>query len=66
MFPELFSSNGCCTVACLHSCYLSMDLDATIFFNLCKTLNKSVKKKMWYESKLNELDLKWQVAVNPK
>jgi hypothetical protein len=28
---ELFPSNGCCTVACLHSCYLAMGLHATIY-----------------------------------
>jgi hypothetical protein len=28
---ELFPSNGCCTVACLHSCYLAMGLHVTIF-----------------------------------
>jgi hypothetical protein len=27
---ELFSSNGCCTVTCLNSCYLTMGLYATI------------------------------------
>jgi hypothetical protein len=26
---ELFPSNGCCTVACLDSCYLAMDLHVT-------------------------------------
>jgi hypothetical protein len=27
---ELFPGNGCCTVACLHSCYLAMGLHVTI------------------------------------
>jgi hypothetical protein len=26
MSTELFPSNGCCTVACLHTCYLAMGL----------------------------------------
>jgi hypothetical protein len=26
---ELFPSNGCCTVACLHSCYLTTGLHIT-------------------------------------
>jgi hypothetical protein len=29
---ELFRSNGCCTAACLHSCYLAMDLHVTVLF----------------------------------
>jgi hypothetical protein len=29
---ELFPSNGCCTVACLHSCNLAMALHVTIYF----------------------------------
>jgi hypothetical protein len=33
MSTELFLSNGCCTVACLHSCYLEMGLHVTIFIN---------------------------------
>jgi hypothetical protein len=31
---ELFPSNGCCTVACLHSCYLAVGLHATILMDL--------------------------------
>jgi hypothetical protein len=31
---ELFPSNGCCTVACLHSCYLAMRLQVTILMDL--------------------------------
>jgi hypothetical protein len=31
MSTELFPSNGCCTVACLHSCYLSMGLHVTVY-----------------------------------
>jgi phosphate starvation-inducible membrane PsiE len=31
MSTELFPSNGCYTVACLHSCYLAMGLHVTIF-----------------------------------
>jgi hypothetical protein len=27
---DLFPSNGCCTVACLHNCYLAMGLHVTI------------------------------------
>jgi hypothetical protein len=30
MSPELFLSNGCCAVACLHRCHLSMGLYVTI------------------------------------
>jgi hypothetical protein len=30
LVPELFTSNGCCTVACLRSCYLVMDLHAPV------------------------------------
>jgi hypothetical protein len=29
---ELFPSNGCYAVACLHSCYLAMGLHVTILF----------------------------------
>jgi hypothetical protein len=29
-FTELFPSNGCCTVACLHSCYLALGLHLTM------------------------------------
>jgi hypothetical protein len=32
--PELFLSNGCCTVSCLHGCYLAMGLHATILMNI--------------------------------
>jgi hypothetical protein len=32
---ELFPNNGCCTVACLHSCYLTMGLHDTILFFCC-------------------------------
>jgi hypothetical protein len=28
---ELFPNEGCCTVACLHSCYLTVGLRATVF-----------------------------------
>jgi hypothetical protein len=28
--PELFPSNGCCTVVCLHSCYLAVGLQVTV------------------------------------
>jgi hypothetical protein len=34
MSTELFPSNGCCTVACLHRCYLAMGLHFTIFLNV--------------------------------
>jgi hypothetical protein len=30
VYRKLFPSNGCCTVTCLHSCYLAMGLRATI------------------------------------
>jgi hypothetical protein len=30
VFTELFPSNGCCTVACLHNCYLAMGLHVTL------------------------------------
>jgi hypothetical protein len=30
LFTELFTSNGCCTVACLHSCYLAVGLHVAI------------------------------------
>jgi hypothetical protein len=30
---ELFSSNGCCTVACLHSFYLAMGLHVTVLWS---------------------------------
>jgi hypothetical protein len=28
---DMFPSNGCCTVACLHSCYIAMSLHVTLF-----------------------------------
>jgi hypothetical protein len=31
-YTELFTSNGCCTVGCLHSCYLSIGLYVTILW----------------------------------
>jgi hypothetical protein len=34
VFTELFPSNGCYSVACLHSCYLAMGVHVTIFSNL--------------------------------
>jgi hypothetical protein len=34
--PEPFHGNGCCTVACLHSCYLAMGSHATILMNIQK------------------------------
>jgi hypothetical protein len=33
MSTELFSGNGCCTVACLHSCYLGVGLYITVCFS---------------------------------
>jgi hypothetical protein len=30
MSTELFPRNGCCTVACLHCCYLAVGLHVTI------------------------------------
>jgi hypothetical protein len=30
LFTERFPSNGCCTVACLHRCYLAMGLHITV------------------------------------
>jgi hypothetical protein len=35
MSTELFSSNGCCTVVCLHSCYFVTGLHVTVLF--CRT-----------------------------
>jgi hypothetical protein len=32
---ELFPSNGCCAVACLHSCYLAKGLHVTTYANVC-------------------------------
>jgi hypothetical protein len=32
---ELFPSNGCCTVACVHSCYLPMGLQVTLYNSVC-------------------------------
>jgi hypothetical protein len=32
VYTELFPSNGCCTVACLHSCYLGMGVHVTILY----------------------------------
>jgi hypothetical protein len=32
MSTELFPSNGCCTVACSHSCYLAIGLHVTILW----------------------------------
>jgi hypothetical protein len=32
MSTELFPSNGCCTVDCLHSCYLAMGLHVTLCY----------------------------------
>jgi hypothetical protein len=31
---ELFPSNDCCTVACLHSCYLALGLHVTVLYKL--------------------------------
>jgi hypothetical protein len=38
VFTDLFPSNSCCTVTCLHSCYLAMGLHVTIW--LQNVLNK--------------------------
>jgi hypothetical protein len=42
MSTELFPSNGCCTVVCLHSCYLAMGLRVTISESLllCRSYMK--------------------------
>jgi hypothetical protein len=34
VFTEIFLSNGCCTVACSHSCYLTMGLHVTILWRI--------------------------------
>jgi hypothetical protein len=37
---ELFPSNGCCTVACLHNCYLAKGSHVAVYRNKCmKYLN---------------------------
>jgi hypothetical protein len=41
---ELFPSNGCCTVACLHSCCLAMGLHVTVYSIICVHDRHTTKK----------------------
>jgi threonine/homoserine efflux transporter RhtA len=43
MSTELFSSNGCCTVTCLRSCYMAMGLCVKIWYI-------PVTHKSWHQS----------------
>jgi hypothetical protein len=42
MSTEVFPSNGCCTVACLHRCYLAVGLHVTICKPLCEIRGPNV------------------------
>jgi hypothetical protein len=41
MSAELFPSNGCCTVACLHNCYLAMSLHTEIYYSDIDTTDRT-------------------------
>jgi hypothetical protein len=41
VYTELFPSNGCCTVACLHICYFTMDPHVTLRKEVTQRYDKS-------------------------
>jgi hypothetical protein len=72
MSTELFPSNGCYIVSCLHSCYLVVDLHVTIsycpnqFVHISSSVQQWVQNIYWSNKtylRLNIVEAEWNIEI---